>query len=726
MPTLLISEKNQAAKAIAEALGKVKIIKKSKFFSIYYVPSKRIYILPLRGHLLSYRNTKAYKSWSNSNPRDIIIDSNSIEKVPLKYAPLYINSLKEYAKLCDMCIIGTDADIEGCNIGLFDALPFIKKENINIKVYQLWLSSLQKSEIIQKYNNLIPPKYSWGASGEARAIIDAIIGFSATREITNTLKPLINRFQKKFISIGRVQTSLLYLIYLRDKAIKNFVPEAFFTIDASLNYKKAHFKASHYLNPFKKIDEKKAKTIFNKIKDEKIAIIINNDKIKKYKTPPSPLNTSKALVLITKNLKISANLALNTMNQLYLNKIISYPRTDSDIYNENFNHIQFLKKFTVHSQYGSYASKLLSENRIKPTKGKKDAGDHPPITPLVSLELNSPRFNNNIQKKIYNLLARHYLALFGNNAIELNNKLKLSVKNEYFNSQFISLISEGFLEIAPFLKSNYSPILNIEGETIPIENISFNEKETQPPPHYSDTSLLKLMEKKGLGTKSTRPIIIELLLKRELIIKNKRNYKISELGRFLIKNLKDVWLPFLKPNFTKFIEDLLNDIKENQKKMEDVVNIVRNEFLKLFDKFRKKKELIISNIDKFEKKNIELFEKNNKVKSSITSSSMCPLCKSHPMKLIISKNKKRFLRCLNSKCKNVILLPQRGKISILTSECSICNFNIFKIRTKKYNKFFNYFICPQCWNDGLKKKITKGFCSNCKDFKIINDKCVKK
>ncbi len=270
MATLIITEKKKAAEAIAKALGPIKSINITKRLKIYSIPIKDIYVIPLRGHLLEYRNTDAYKSWSNPPPREIITNHNSIQKFQIHGLGPYIKTIKEYGKKCNHCIIGTDADIEGCNIGLFDALPFVKDVSPNIKVSQLWLSSLQKSEIIEKFNNLIIPKYSWAESGEARAIIDAFIGFSATREITNTLRPLLNKFKVRFTSVGRVQTCLLYLIYLREEQIINFEPEPYFLIDADLIHKNGFFKAHHHQNPFKKEQETIAKQIFQDIRDEKI------------------------------------------------------------------------------------------------------------------------------------------------------------------------------------------------------------------------------------------------------------------------------------------------------------------------------------------------------------------------------------------------------------------------------------------------------------------------
>ena len=146
---------------------------------------------------------------------------------------------------------------------------------------------------------------------------------------------------------------------------------------------------------------------------------------------PTPLNTSKALVLLTKNLKISANQAFNTMNDLYLNKIISYPRTDSDVYKDNFDHVQYLKKFSSHSQFGNYTTNLLALKRIRPTKGRKDAGDHPPITPLESLELNSTRFENDLQKTGEGSFVRMNLDIYIiNNGQPGDEDKKLQVQSE--------------------------------------------------------------------------------------------------------------------------------------------------------------------------------------------------------------------------------------------------------------------------------------------------------
>ncbi|MHA1194127.1 MAG: DNA topoisomerase [Promethearchaeota archaeon] len=741
MSTIIISEKNKAAQAIAEALGPVKIIDKGKYLKIYYVPSRNLYVIPLRGHILEYKNTDAFKSWTGSNPRDIITNPNAIKKFPIKYTSAHISALKEYAKISSHCIIGTDADIEGCNIGLLDGLPFIKRVNPHINVSQMWLSSLQKTEVIDKFNHLIPPKYSWAERGEARAIIDAVIGFSATRKVTITLKSLLLKFGVKFTSIGRVQTSSLYLIYLREQEINNFVPEPYFTIESVLYHDDGTFKAFHASNPFIKELEKNALGIYQKIKNEKIAFIIDQKNKINVKRPPSPLNTSKALILLTKTLKISANIALKTMSSLYLNKLISYPRTDSDIYKNNFDHLKILNKVIPHSQYGKYTSKLFKAKRFNPTRGKKDEGDHPPITPIECVELTASIFENDLQKKVYDLLTRHYLALFGENATESRQDLKLEIKEEPFHSKIVSLVNEGFYEIAPFLKPHYDNEIKITGNKISIKEITFNKKKTKPPPHYSDPSLLKLMEKnhlgtkstrpqiikilntRKLGTKSTRPQIIKILNTRKLTIRTKGKYELTELGTFLIEILIKIWLPFLKPEFTKNVEIKLEEIQDGIRSMDAVVSEVKKEFLDLFDKFIKNENNILKVLENYKVKSYNLKSATTKAIKQTTSS--CPSCNSYPMKFINLKQK-RFLVCSDDNCKTYLSLPKKGRLTLLKSTCSICNFNIFKVYLRKNNKPFNYYFCPKCWNEGLSERNGKGFCSQCEFYKISDNKCIKR
>ena len=143
--------------------------------------------------------------------------------------------------------------------------------------------------------------------------------------------------------------------------------------------------------------------------------------------------------------------------------------------------------------------------------------------------------------------------------------------------------------------------------------------------------------------------------------------------------------------------------------MSYVINEVRNEFLNLFDKFLINKHKLISKINNYK---IEY--------TTPLTSSNCPFCNKNPMKFINAKNK-RFLVCSDENCKQFLSLPKNGKLELLDSICSICNFNIFRVNLKKNNKTYTYYLCPKCWNDDHSK-----FCSNCNEYKISKGKCIKK
>ncbi len=756
---MIISEKMKAAQAIAEALGPVQIISVSKFVKVFYVKSKDIYVIPLRGHIQQYKNSPAYKKWNARDPREIITNPDAIRRFSNDFAGPYISALEKYGKICSLCIIGTDADVEGCSIGMIDALPFVKQVNPSIRIKQLWLNDLSQNSIVKAYNNLIPPKWSWAYSGDARAILDAIIGFSATREVSLTLKPILKKIGVGFTSIGRVQTSLLYLLYLREHLIRNFVSKPFWSLSADLALKDRTIVATHLKNNF--TDKILAESIYNKIKNAKDAYVVSIKKSSKKILTPTPLNTSKTLVLITKILKITAKDALKTLEDLYLNKIISYPRTDSDVYSKTYDHLSILQKFLIHNTYGNYVKTRFRLKKVNPRQGKVDAGDHSPITPLISLEPTSPKFENDLQKKVYDLISRYYLALFGDPAEESDTKILFSIKEEEFISRLSVLTDQGFYSIAPFLSKKYDAPLDFFDQlssgkdsnktdsttkthlgTLPVKKINFREKGTQPPPRYNDSSLLKLMERKNLGTKSTRPSIIQILIDRSYIERKNRMIFVMELGFLLMDALKVIWLPFLDPKFTSNVEMQLESIRKEKKQMKEVVKDVKDEFLILFDKFRQEKPNFLSKMNVLEQTgNItrgrdNLIISNKKVfvpnktrpdssKNYKYSTALCPNCKKNPMKLVINRDyTKKFFVCDN--CNTFLSLPKKGTPKILKSKCLICGFDVVKITRKVRNNSYDYYLCPKCWNQGLKEKTNEGFCSKCKDFTIENGKCVKK
>ncbi len=719
MSTLIIAEKAKAAQAIAEGLGSVKVEKRGSI-AIYTVPSRNIAVIPLRGHIVGLETVAKFKNWSKSDPREIITDPVTLETKPMTGTQGYIHVLQEFGKNASICVIGTDADVEGCAIGLKDALPFVQAVNRQVRVMQLWISSLQPKDVQRGFANLIMPKYSWGDAGEARGIIDAIIGFSATREVSLALKPVIKQYGSKVASIGRVQTCLLYLIYKREVEIRNFVPTPYWTLSAIINLQGTLVTSLHERSPFK--NEVEVNQICQKLLGAKNALLAGLQTQIIENRPPTPLNTTKALVLLTRHAGISAPVALKTMEELYLDKLISYPRTDSDVYAKDFDHVSNLQQFTNHSQYGAFTSKVLQQHTITPTQGRTDAGDHIPITPIASVEPSNSKLNSPVKKLVYDLLTRHYLALFYPPAKEMKADLTFNIVSEAFLAHNLDCISRGYLEVLPEFAPKYAKLPAItQGANYPVTEVKKEEKMTTPPPHFNDTTLIQLMEKKKIGTKSTRPAMIQILLDRQYVERVKKQVQVTPYGYTLMANLEKIWGTFLEPSFTAHVEEKLDTILEGKVQSRLVIDEIRGEFLKIFDAFRTNKGTIAQAMRAIPMQSTKKTQKKEQF-----SFSNCPFCGKARMKLIKTHKGTQFLACVEDTCKKTLALPKKGGVWFLNTKCRICGFSPVGIKSSKNKHPFTYYLCPNCWTRTLQEQDEtkkQGFCKNCQIGNIGNKAC---
>jgi len=690
---LIVSEKYKQALAIAKALGKVKRETLNNVPILFVnANNSNIVIVPLRGHITEYTTKPEYEKWSKTDPKLILLDKNALERVYKEIK--YIKALKTLAKQCDELIFATDADEEGENIAL-EAWEIIRQVNPNLKPKRLWLHTLVPRDIREAFKNLIEPKWTWAYAVEARRQIDALIGFAATRELTLALKPFLKQIGTNIISVGRVQTPTLYLIYDRERKIKNFIPELYWNLLAEINIHGEIIKAKHVKSPSK--DKNTIFTIYNKIRGEKFATLKDIKRNEIYIQPPTPFNTTEALKTITKILPITAKTAMRILEDLYLDALISYPRTDTDKYSPSFPHRETIAKFLKSRIYRMYAEEIMERGVFKPRQGRVFKGDHDPITPIDVAEPNDRRFRTQNHWKVYDIVVRRYLALFMPPAKELGIKLLFLINEEQFKAEITTLLEEGFMKVWPWMKKEYTliPKLPRLGVTqiYPIKKIYTEEKKTKPPPRLTESNLIAMMQKFNLGTKSTRPQHIETNKKRGYIIKKGRSIFCSDLGWTLASNLEKIWPEFVLPKFTAKIEEMLQKIMDGSTDWINVVENIRKEFLDMFDKLRERKPKIVGEIEKIVDKMMQ---------EGITSETYAK-CLKCGGSMILRKGKtgKRYIKCTN--CGETRPLPQRGSIRILkTKICPICGNNVLSISIRN----FSYKLCPVCW-------ISTGICAKC-------------
>ncbi len=570
---LVIAEKFKAGIKIAKALyGRGRI---ESYEGVKYIVSPKAVVVPLRGHITEY-DTKGGRFWSSFDPMEIITNHDIlVKKYDLSYKRAFEEILFRYGPF-DRIIEATDADEEGENIGM-EAIELLRTLGCNAPVKRMWMHSLQPDEIRRAYRELEEPKRNLAEAVEARRMIDAIVGFSGTREITLALRGRLKKLGTKVLSIGRVQTPTLAAVIKREKEIRSFRPKPFWRIKVDLG----DFSVS--LGPFYAKEE--ANKVFRAVSACSYARVERVESRKVVKRQHPPLNTDRALRLINRYLGMPAKRAMQILESLYLSELISYPRTATDRYGRyNVNHREILR--WVSRKLGKKIPHRLRVN------GKKDAGDHPPITPLKE-----GRGLRRGERAVFEFIVRHYASLFLPPAKLVRKKAILDLGGEKAIVEGYEVEEAGFLEVYKYEKVKELPSLE-EGERIPLNEVRIEKDFTKPPPPLSEAELLKWMEKMGLGTKSTRPEMIEVNLQRGYAVREGRRLRGTDLGILLVDLLERCAPELVDPNGLNVrVRKIMDEVLRGKKNYLEAVEEFRREYAPVFEELRSRKGDLVKRVD---------------------------------------------------------------------------------------------------------------------------------
>ncbi len=678
---LIVTEKPKVAQAFAKAITKKPRIKsvgrKLRIFNALF-NGINVSILPLTGHIIELTTRKEYSgNWENTDPLKLIEDPKAIiERV--KY-PEIEKAIAEEVADADLFLIATDADEEGANIG-YEAYKIAKKYKKDINVYQLWFLSLEPKELFKSLLKPIEPKWNWAYSVQARRIIDAIVGFTSTRELTIFLKEQLDKLGLKVASIGRVQTPTLYLIYLREKEIEEFKPRPYWVLIANVLIGETPYEFRHRNSPI--YDKNKALMIFEKLKEEKKAWV-TEIKVKQNKIlPPPPLNTTRALTEINRLFGIDSKTAIKILEDLYLSGLITYPRTDTDRYPQDFDHKGTLEKLVGFSEYSEIIRLIITRGAKLKRNGRKLIGDHLPITPIDYPKPNDRRLPNEKYKRIYEFVLTRYLALFLDPAQVEKREIFIRIKDELFSARDNKIVDLGFYAVYQYDVPKESSIpISEAGIELNVRDISIKEDKTKPPSPLSEFELIGLMEKLGLGTKSTRPEHIQKLVDRGYITRKNKTLRITQIGKTLMEQLEKIWSDFVKPYFSANIHKMMREVMNGQLTEEEMIKRARNEFLKLFKELR-------NHLQKHGQIIISAYEREMDSKKVVS----CPKCGGAMIKIDISPKASKLI-C--TKCKFNVVVPKFKKIEILSDiKCAICGSNPVVLHRKR-----KLFVCLNCFKE---------------------------
>ncbi len=755
--TLIISEKADAGRRIAYFLsdGKSKQ-KKSKGLSYIEYESDvgGFYLVPLSGHIVEIDFPKTLKDWRLDNLKELV-SSRVIHNTKNKTAYESLRSLSSDVK---RVVIATDYDREGELIGT-EALDIVMKgKSFKGEVKRAKFSALTGREIKDAFSNFIEVDYNLSDSAAAREEIDLYWGAALTRFFSL----VTNRLGKNFLSIGRVQTPTLGLIVKREREIEHFVPEKFWEVKVDF-IKDGIFTGIYEEGRLK--EQGKAKGILEKIlgKDGRVE---NFEKSMERIYKPAPFNTTEFMREASR-IGVMPSRAMKIAESLYVRGYISYPRTDNTVYQRSINLKSIVEKLK-NSPLKKEAEMVLEQEKIIPSRGRKEATDHPPIYPTEVPKMESLRAD---EAKIYELIARRFLATLYREGTREVKSAGISIENYIFKTNGSRVVDPGWLSIYIYrkFKDTFHPDLE-KGENVKAENWRIEEGETKPPSRYDMASLIKEMENLNLGTKSTRHDILEKLQSRGFIEGNP--VRPTALGTSLIDGVMSVDSKIAEADMTAELESFMNNIATGERTKEEVVNASRQMLTNVLDELEKNQTSIssiirgaletgtdvgICNLDgtriqaikirdsirfKCERENCADFYHKIRglIKPSEENCSVCGrpvvtvirrgqspeklcidpqcsfntgrkdvgLCPVDGGHLIIRQSRygKRFLGCSNfPKCRQTYALPQKGEIKITGKTCEYCHAPILGVTIGTSSRE----ICPNlsCESNKREKKDTQ-------------------
>lgn len=566
---LVIAEKPSVAISIAKVIGATK--KKDGYYE-----GNGYKVSWCVGHLIQMANPDAYdEKYAKWNISDLPIIPKEYKFEVAKATKKQFNILKKLMndKEIDTVINACDAGREGESIFRL----VYNEAKCKKKMQRLWISSMEDSAIKEGFSNLKNGEDydKLFESAQARAIADWLVGMNISR--------LYSCLYKQNYSVGRVQTPTLYMIVKRDEEISNFKKEKYYTVELSMN--------GFTLSTDRIDDEITAEQLINLIGDNiEITDVIQKEKITK---PDLPFDLTTLQRECNKYFGYSAKQTLDYAQSLYEKKLITYPRTDSRCLTED------MIVSTVNNILGKND---FDTERIKTVFNSKNVTDHHAIIPTVSSLSEDLLSIPDSEAKVYRLISNKLHASVGYPLVENTTKIVAEFDGFKFTSSGRVIRDEGFSKYLKEYKSKKNEFIELPdvsiGDVLSIENKEIKEKFTQPPKHFTEDTLLKSMEiagnealekgveveRKGLGTPATRAGIIENLIYKGFVERDKKNLIATHKGISLVTIVSDT---FKSAKTTAKWEMELADIAKGKSSKEKFLKDIESEIQEAVLKYRK-------------------------------------------------------------------------------------------------------------------------------------------
>lgn len=653
---------------------------------------------------------------SKGHVRDLPAAKLSVD-VKKDFAPKYaiikgkeklVKDLKELASKSDAVLLAADPDREGEAISwhLATILDLDMNECNRVK-----FNEINKATVTREIQNPEKINLDLVNAQQARRILDRLVGYS--------LSPFVSQKIRRGLSAGRVQSVAVRLVVDREKEIRDFVPEEYWTLDAAMlapSSRKA-FKAT-----FSGDETGKVKITSKEQSDMYLARLDGADftavSVKKgvrNRQPAPPFTTSTMQQEASRKLNFQAKKTMKVAQELYEGVeiqgvgsvgLITYMRTDSlrisDEARANGN--EYIKN-TFGADY------LPDKPRYYKTRANAQDG-HEAIRPTM-MDLTPERVKASLttdQYKLYNLIWKRFVASLMANCVQDTVKAEIQGSNSADKEQgkFITFVAngysvrfDGYTRLYEFgtdeeeEEEGKLPKIN-EGDDIKLKDLAGNQHFTQPPARYTEASLIKALEETGVGRPSTYATIITTITQREYVVREQKQLKSTELGEAITDLLKSKFPKIVNVKFTAGMENKLDDVENGA-----------TDYIKMLHEFYDDFSTNLSKVkDEMQGVKIKLKEDETDI----------PCDKCGRNMVVKSGRFGKFLACPGyPECKNTKPLVLETKAT-----CPVCGGKVIEKKSKRGYAFYgcgNYpdcnfmtwdkptdDICPQCGKSLFKRK----------------------
>jgi DNA topoisomerase-1 len=653
--TLILAEKPSAAQKIATALSEGPVEKLNKHSVPYYritCAGKDTVVVSAAGHLFVL--TQDGKGWKYP-VFDVKWEPVFVANKKNYWSKKYYDVIKDLAKGADEFISATDYDIEGSLIA-YNILRFI----CGVKdAKRMKFSTLTKQDLVKAYDHA-SQHLSFGLieAGLTRHELDWYFGINMSRALTLALK---EGGGYKVLSTGRVQGPALGLLDGRELEIKKFKPEPFWQITLTGTICGHEIAFIHKTKRFWKKGE--AQAVMDKCKGSP-AVVKSVEKKTLKQAPPFPFDLTTLQREAYASFGFSPKQTLDVAQSLYEQAYISYPRTSSQKLPPALGLKDILTKLKDQKAYSKFCEKLLKKRSLRPNEGAKTDPAHPSIFPTG----NKPKELNTYQKKLYDMIAKRFIAVFEEAAVRESMNIALDVNGETFTAQGTRTVEPNWMDVyKPYVKLKELVLPDVsEGDKVDIGKLEMLEKATQPPGRYTQASILKKLEDFGLGTKGTRALILQTLYDRGYI--KERSILVTKLGHAVIAALDKYCKDIISVDLTKKFEEDMEAIGSGKKKRGDVVREAAETLGKMLERFKEHEKEVGE----------ELFKSVKEVLREESTIGKCDCGGNIVIKT--SRQGKRFAACDRyPKCTQTFSLPHTGSLTILSQKCD-CGLHLISVK----------------------------------------------